>query len=220
MVGRLGVGIHRAGEERDVRGGAGRRMIAAGDSSIDGSGIRVVSVAADERLDVVVAVAGDEGADDRGLVREFCELGEGGAVGDAGQGGTDLAADAADLGGGAHLGIEGFDLGRAAVHEEEVDGFFGEKAVAVGSAGGGQVGQGEAAQRETADAEKLPPIPAGLAETQHAPPPAFITPRGTEKVAGIGGATCRSSGAGRPVRGIGRHAWFFSMCREATKVGR
>ena len=50
------------------------RMVAAGDARVDGAEVRAEGVAADDRLDVVIAVAGDERADDGELVGQRGEL--------------------------------------------------------------------------------------------------------------------------------------------------
>ena len=51
-------------------------MIDASDVSVDRAEIGPARVPADDRLDVVIAIAGDEGADDGELVGEGRQLGE------------------------------------------------------------------------------------------------------------------------------------------------
>src|SRR5262249_50429547 len=88
----------------------------------------------------------------------------GAAEGDPRELRLDLAGDAAELGGGAHLGVEELDVRRAALEEEQDDG-----PVADGLAGGG-AGSGEAGGRQAAAGGGAGPeegAAAGVAEGEH-----------------------------------------------------
>ena len=117
----LGVRQDRLGEEDHVGRHAAGRVVRARDAAVDRAEVRVQEVLVDQRLEVVVAVAGPVGADDCELVGQLRQAREGAAEGDAGQRGGDLAGDAADAVRGRHLGVEGLDLGRPAVQEQEDD---------------------------------------------------------------------------------------------------
>ena len=124
---RLGLRIDRLREECDIRRHSRARVVAPGDAGVGAAEVREVAVFAHDWLDVVVAVAGDERAHDREAVGSFGELGEGAAEGDAGDRRLDFAGGTAGLGGCAHLGVEGFDLARPAVQEQEDHGLIGER---------------------------------------------------------------------------------------------
>ena len=113
--------VDRPREEHDVGGQARARVVRPGDPCVDRAEVGPERVAADDRLDVVVGVAGDERADDGELVGPRREAGEGAAEGHAGDLRGDLARGAADSLGPIHLRVERLDLARAAVQEEEDD---------------------------------------------------------------------------------------------------
>ena len=71
---------------------------------VDRAEVGAEGVAADDRLDVVIAVAGNERADDGELVGQRGQLRKRAAEGDAGQSRGDLAGGAADLDGAVILG--------------------------------------------------------------------------------------------------------------------
>ena len=158
----LGVGVDGAREEGDIGGHGGVGPGGAGDCGVERAHVGAERVDADDGFDVVVAVAGDERADDGEFAGEGGEFGEGRAEGDAWDGGGDFAGGAADVRGGVHFGVERFELGGTAVHEEEDDGAVFEGIGGGGSGGGfdGElVGEGEASEGEGAGAEELAALP-------------------------------------------------------------
>ena len=140
--------VHGAGEERDVRGHGGVGAQDAGDAGVEGAHVGAQGIASDDGLDVVVGIAGGEGADDGELVVELGEPLEGGAEGDAGDASRDFAGGGAYLAGRVHLRIERLELGGAAVLEEEDNGLVAEgELVGLGVGLHGEpVGEGDAAQ--------------------------------------------------------------------------
>ena len=115
-------------------------MRGAGDAGIDRAEVGVEKVLVDNGFDVVVGVAGTIGADDGEFVGQLGEVRlKVAAEGDAGQSRLDLAGGAADFRRGGHLGVEGLDLARTAVQEQEDDGLVGgDRSAGRGSATGFQ----------------------------------------------------------------------------------
>ncbi len=151
VVAPLGRGIDGAGEEGGIGGHAGIWAGGPGDAGVEGAEVGVEGVLADEGFDIVVPAVGGEGADDGAAVGEFGEMGEGGAEGDARDGGGDFPDGAPDFGRRVHFGIEEFGLGRATMHEDEDDGFSGEGPEGIG---GEDLGECEAAEAEAPDPEE------------------------------------------------------------------
>ena len=115
------VGSTARGKRTTLVGRPGARVVRPGDARVERPRLAPKRVAADERLDVVVGVAGDERADDGELVGQRGELREGAAEGHAGERGGDLAGGAADALGRGHLRVERLELARPAVQEQEDD---------------------------------------------------------------------------------------------------
>ncbi len=152
----LRAGVHGAREQGHIRRHAGAGAIGAGNARIDGAEVGAEGVAADDGLDVVIAVAGDERTHDSELVGLGGELCEGAAEGDAGQLRRNLAGGAANLDRRGHLGIERLGLAGTAVQEEEDDRLVGDKSFVTRRPrlGGEQVRQRQATQGKTADREE------------------------------------------------------------------
>src|SRR5207249_4629038 len=118
-------------------------------------------IAADDGLDVVIAVAGSEAAHDADLVRQASEAREGAAEGHAGDARLHFAGGAAALDRSTHLRIERLDLAGPAVQEQEDDGMILEYRPARLRSGGfrlQQIHERQTAQREAADFEEGPAI--------------------------------------------------------------
>ena len=183
---RAGILDHGRGEEGDVRRHRRGRAIGPGDPRVEGAEIGPIGRRADDRLDVVVAVAGDERADDVDQVRPLGKLGKGRAEGDAG----DRGGDRAGLGMGVRrpfcFRVKRLELRRAAVHEEENHRAVAEKPSrgivrgGRGDAGGRLANQareaGKPCQAGAADTEERTPgqpatIPYRIANREHRPPP-------------------------------------------------
>ena len=117
----LHVRADRLGEED----GVGRHPVVgpdrAGDARVERADVGVERVGADDGDDVVVGVVGLERADDGELVREPGEPGHRVAEADAGEGGLRGAGDGADRLRGVGLRVEGLELARPALLEEEDD---------------------------------------------------------------------------------------------------
>jgi hypothetical protein len=122
-------------------------MIAAGDARIDRAEIGAKGIAADDGLDVVIAVARHVGTHDGNLVRHGGETRKRAAEGDAGDIGANLAGGAAELRRRGHVRIERLNLARSTVQEQENDGFVGNEPSSLGGAGCEDVGQAEPAER-------------------------------------------------------------------------
>ena len=98
-----------------------------------------------------------ERADEGHLVGDAGHLREDAAELDAGHVGLHGADDAAELGRGGHLGVEGFDVRGAAAEPEPDDRGVARRLAVCGRRGAGaeQVGQHQAAQAERADLEEV-----------------------------------------------------------------
>src|SRR5688572_7956179 len=102
-------------------------MVRPGNPRIQGPDIGAAGVAADDRLDVVVAVPRGETADDGQAVGPLSQLWERTAEGDARNLRGHFARGAARAGRRRHFRIERFDLTRAAMHEAKDNAFAAEQ---------------------------------------------------------------------------------------------
>src|SRR5882672_2677893 len=156
--------VRRAGREAD--GGRHRRIRRAFDLREDGADIGPAAlgldalpmVAAREALGrVVVAVGADHGPDDRELVHDLRHAREELADLDAGDVGPDGPQLAADFGGRVRLQVPHVLVGRTARQEDHDDGFVRGTLRAGLFLGAEDLGKGEPAQGESADAQEGAP---------------------------------------------------------------
>jgi hypothetical protein len=175
--------VDRLREEDDVGQQPCARVIRPGDPREDRAGVGPERVAADERLEVVVGVAGDEGADDGELVGPRREVREGAAETHAGDRRGDLPRRAADPLRPVHLRVERLDLARAAVQEEEDHRLPGQRPrhPLRMCLQGREVGEAQAARPECGGAPDPEEAPAGapripVVEGQHVQPPPPLGP--------------------------------------------
>src|ERR1700685_3534536 len=124
---RPGGRVDRLRIKRHVRRHAGMRPIRPREASVERTQIGPGRVAADNRLDVVVAVPRLEGANDARSMRQARQTRECRSIRHAGKAAGDLAVDAANAGGSRHLRVERFDLAGTAVHEQKDDGLVAER---------------------------------------------------------------------------------------------
>ena len=152
-----GIGIDRPGKQRRVVGNAGQRVVRSHHARVERTDICPAAVAPHNRLDVVVAVAGGEGTDNRELVGERRQLGQRPAKGDPGNLRLHFPRGALDADRGGHLGIERLDLAGAAMLEEENDRLAGGHPARRGGVGRQQLGQGQPTERQAPHAQEVPP---------------------------------------------------------------
>ena len=151
---------HRLGQHQHIAGHAGARIVAAGQPGVDGAGRGLDRIARRHHgVVLVIGVLRAVRADDAEPVGPLGQLFQRAAEGDARVPGGNLAGDAAELGRCRHLGIEEFDLRRAAVQEQEHHRLAGGDAAAPfgRGAGGQQIGERQSAAAEGPHAQKVAP---------------------------------------------------------------
>ena len=150
-------------------------MVEAGHLRVDGAEVGPEGVRADDWLDVVVGVAGNERPDHGQPIGQRSQLGKCLAEGDAGNARGHFAGHAADFGRGGHLRIKRLDLARPAVQKQEDDRLVLNDLLRLRRLRPRrqQSRQRPAAEREAADLQKRPAIEAlvSMIEAEHGRPP-------------------------------------------------
>ena len=118
---RLCLRVDRSAERGGRWSACRSRMVRRGDAGEIEPRLAAERVPTDERLDVVIGVAGNERTDDAQFVGQLGQSGEAAAEGDAGNLGGDFAGRASDSLGLVHLRVERLDLAGPAMEKEEDD---------------------------------------------------------------------------------------------------
>ena len=132
----LRTGIDHLWKQQGVCGQTRLRVAVACDPRIQGTQIGSKGVAMDERFDVVLAIPGGKRPYDVDLVCQCGDFREGAAKRNSGNRCLKFSGGAANSGRSGHLGIEGFGLTGATVHEQKNDRAVLDEMPQVGRAGG------------------------------------------------------------------------------------